>query len=58
MNKTNYENLLNHMKYHHIKDWLLRGAEKEDANTIHKAVRDIPEYRLIRRLARALADER
>lgn len=52
------ENLLSHMKHHKIKKWLLRGCEREDANTIREAVERIPERRLIRRLARALARRR
>jgi len=50
-----YANLHNkHMKHHKIKEWLLRGCRREDANTIRIAVENIPEHRLIRRLARAL----
>jgi hypothetical protein len=52
-----YENLHSHMKYHNIKQWLLRGCDDEDANTIREAVNKIPERRLIRRLARALSEE-
>ena len=52
---TTYENLHSHMKYHKIKKWLLRGARWESAKTIHSAVKDTPERRLIRHLARALA---
>ena len=48
-------NLHSHMRYHNIKQWLLDGCEREDANTIKEAVKRIPEHRLIRRLARALA---
>jgi hypothetical protein len=52
--KEKYATLHGHMRYHHIKDWLLRGARKESAQTIGAAVKAIPERRLIRRLARAL----
>jgi hypothetical protein len=52
---TTYENLHSHMEYHKVKKWLLRGARWEDAKTIRSAIKDIPEHRLIRRLARALA---
>jgi hypothetical protein len=54
MSEKEYENLHNHMKHHKVKEWLLRGCEREDANTIRMAVENIPEHRLIRRLARAL----
>lgn len=50
-------NLHSHMRYHKIKQWLLRGCDREDANTIRKAVESIPEHRLIRRLARALSKD-
>ena len=52
------ENLLSHMQHHNIKGWLLRGCDDEDANTIREAVQEIPERRLIRRLARALSQDR
>lgn len=51
------QNLHSHMKYHSVKDWLLRGCRDEDANTIREAVERMPEHRLIRRLARALAKD-
>jgi hypothetical protein len=54
---SKHENLHNHMKYHQVKKWLLRGCEREDANTIRRAVERIPEHRLIRRLARVLSEE-
>ena len=49
------ENLRIHMEHHNVKQWLLDGAKAEDARTIMAAVQEIPEHRLIRRLARALA---
>ncbi len=53
-----YENLHdNHMKYHNVKQWLLDGCDQEDARTIREAVKNIPERRLKRRLARALLRE-
>jgi hypothetical protein len=64
---SEYErNLLQHMKQHMeyrgikggVKQWLLDGAEREGAHTIHEAVRRVPEWLLIRRLARILAEER
>ena len=63
MNQRKYKNIHGHMQHHKVKDWmlrgvkdcLLRGARHEEAHTIGAAVRDIPERRLIRRLARALA---
>ena len=54
-----YESLKGHLEHHNVKDWLLRGARDEDANTIRMAVEKIPEHRLVRRLAWALSkDER
>ena len=55
MDQRKYKNIHSHMQYHKVKEWLLRGARDEDAQTIGAAVRDIPESRLVRRLARALA---
>lgn len=49
--------LLQHMKYHSVKQWLIDGCEREKAHTIGKAVRRIPEWLLIRRLAHILAKE-
>lgn len=51
---TKEENLHGHMKYHKVKQWLLDGAKREDANTIREAIERMPERRLIRRLARLL----
>ena len=50
-------NLLQHMKHHEVKRWLLDGCKEEQAHTIGEAVSRVPEWRLIRRLARALAEE-
>jgi len=47
--------LLDHMQFHRVKQWLLDGARREHAHTIGRAVRQMPEHRLIRRLARVLA---
>jgi hypothetical protein len=56
--RYSYESLLGHLQHHNVKQWLLDGAEgPEDAQTIAEAVRKIPERRLARRLARALAKE-
>jgi hypothetical protein len=57
VNERRYGELLGHMAHHNFKQWLLDGAEKEDARTIGEAVRSIPEHRLIRRLARALSQD-
>jgi hypothetical protein len=54
---SSYRNLHEHMTYHGVKRWFLDGCDREDANTIREAVERIPERRLIRRLARALAAE-
>ena len=56
MSNTEKEaNLLSHLNHHNVKDWLLRGAKDEDANTIRNAVEQMPEDRLRRRLARILS---
>ncbi len=56
---SEYErNLLQHMKYHNVKQWLLDGCRNEDARTIGEAVRRMPEWLLIRKLARAMAEAR
>jgi len=52
-----YENLLGHMQHHNVKQWLLDGAKAEDARTIAAAIEQMPEHRLIRRLARALSQD-
>jgi hypothetical protein len=49
--------LLEHMSYHNVKQWLIDGARREGAQTIGRALENIPERRLIRRLARALAQD-
>lgn len=54
---SDYENLLEHMRHHDIKEWLLNGARKEDARTIAAAIERIPSRILIKRLARALSRE-
>lgn len=56
---SEYErNLLQHMKYHNVKQWLIDGCEREDARTIREAIRAVPEWLLIRRLARMIAEIR
>jgi hypothetical protein len=52
-----YETLLGHLQHHGVKRALLDMCDREDARTIREAVKRIPERRLIRRLARALAKE-
>lgn len=44
-----------HLEHHNVKQWLLDGAKKEDARTIYEAVKEMPQHRLVRRLARILA---
>jgi hypothetical protein len=53
---ANKYDLLQHMKGHQVKEWLLKGCEEEDAHTIGMAVLRMPEWLLIRRLARVLAE--
>jgi hypothetical protein len=54
---SEYENLLTHMKFHHVKKWLLDGCRDEKANTIREAVERIHERRLRRILATALSED-
>ena len=46
--------LHDHLRYHNVKRWLLRGARAEDARTVTRALRRMPSRRLVRRLARIL----
>jgi hypothetical protein len=39
-----YQNLLGHMRYHNVKGWLLDGCKRESAQTIMKAVENIPKH--------------
>jgi hypothetical protein len=57
MSESKHDELLRHMKFHHVKQWLLDGCKAEGAHTIGDAVGKIPERRLIRRLARALSKD-
>ena len=56
-NAFSYENLLMHLKHHDVKQWLVDGARREDANTIRVAVERLSEGRLQRRLARILSKD-
>jgi hypothetical protein len=67
--KETYKNLLGHMRYHNVKQWLLDGSgdaryvkqwlldgcKSEDARTIGNAVEQTPSRRVIRRLMRVLS---
>jgi hypothetical protein len=53
--KPTYEILLGHIKYHNVRQWLLRGAEGEDAQTIRAAIKRLSNGSLNRRFARMLA---
>jgi hypothetical protein len=50
-----FKSLYGHLAHHSIKEWLLRGAEEEDAQTIRAAVKRIPTSELIAGLAIILA---
>ena len=50
-----YETLLSHLKHHNIRDWLIAGAKREDANTIRYAVGRLSDAQLKRRFARLLS---
>ncbi len=53
-----YSELLGHIRYHSIRDWLMDGAKREDANTIRRAIEALSEDQLERRFARMLADDK
>jgi hypothetical protein len=55
--KPSYECLLGHTEHHDIKGWLLRGAEREDAQTIMAAIKRQSSHRLARKLAEILAEQ-
>jgi hypothetical protein len=50
-----YRDLLGHIKYHKVRDWLEKGAEHEDARTILAAIKRLSEGELNRRFARMLS---
>jgi hypothetical protein len=51
-----YEQLLGHAEHHNIKGWLLRGCEREDANTLREAIKRQSAHRIARKVAEFLAD--
>lgn len=51
-----YKRLLEHTSRHKIKEWLLRGAEREDAQTIRHAIKKQSSHRLARKLAEILIE--
>jgi hypothetical protein len=55
--RFSYRSIYNHLRYHKPRDWSLRGAVKEDANTIRMAIERLGERTFRRRLARMLAKE-
>jgi hypothetical protein len=55
---STYSNLRKHMDYHKIKCWLLDGAEREDAQTIRRAIERTSSRDICRALAWAICDER
>jgi hypothetical protein len=52
-----YERMLEHTSRHKIKEWLLRGAEREDAQTIRHALKKQSPRRLARKLAAILTED-
>jgi hypothetical protein len=54
---SNFETLLAHLEHHHLKDWLIEGAKREDARTIREAIKRIPDRRLNRRMAWLLSKD-
>jgi hypothetical protein len=55
--RFSYRSIYSHLRHHKPRDWLLRGARDEDANTIRMAIERLSERTLCRRLARMLAKE-
>jgi hypothetical protein len=53
-----YDKLLGHIRYHSIREWLMDGARREDANTIRRAIERLSEDQLERRFAKMLADDK
>lgn len=53
-----YGSLIGHLNHHNVKQWLLKGCDEEDANTIREAVRNTSSYELRKGLARILSGER
>jgi hypothetical protein len=54
---SDYDSLLGHIKHHNLRKWLLEGAEREDAQTIRAAIKQLSDGQLNRRFARMLARE-
>ena len=52
---SEFEKLLSHLKYHDVRGWLMKGAKREDARTIRRAVEAMSDRELNRRMARMLA---
>lgn len=52
-----YDRMLEHTSRHKIKDWLIKGAVREDAQTILHALRNQSEHRLARKLAAILTED-
>jgi len=50
-----YGRLLGHIEHHKVREWFLRGAKDEDANTIREAVERIPNWKFERYVAHMLA---
>jgi hypothetical protein len=46
--------MLAHIQHHNLRQWLLDGAEREDANTIREAIGRLSDGQLARRFARLL----
>lgn len=57
MPEVSYERMLGHIQHHKIREWLLAGARKEDANTIRQAIERLSDGELNRRIARMLVKD-
>jgi hypothetical protein len=50
-----YDRLLAHTSRHNIKQWLLKGTYREDAQTIRAAIKRMSSHEIAKGLARLLA---
>lgn len=50
-----YHDLVEHMKRHNVKRWILDGCDREDAQTIRHAVRHTSSQKIIEALAECVS---
>ena len=54
--EPDYERMLEHTSRHKIKEWLLRGTYREDAQTIRHALKKQSSHRIARKIAEMLTE--